>query len=60
MTFKGLKGVFYDHAPRWCSSCLTQQPVAGGEFEKIANNRQRWVCGGCKKRREDAKLDGSV
>ncbi len=57
-----LHGKFYDHAPRWCSCCLTKQPVKGGEYQKIDNNRQQWVCGFCSTRQKekDAELNGAV
>jgi hypothetical protein len=41
------KGVKFDHPPRWCSHCLTMQPVKGGEYLKIDPHHQQWWCGRC-------------
>jgi hypothetical protein len=43
---------FWDHAPRWCSSCRSKQPVSGGEYRATDADglKQIWVCGRCKER----------
>lgn len=51
-----LKGLFWEHPPRYCGNCHTLRAVKGGLEVQKGADRQVWWCKGCKDRAIDRKV----